>query len=443
MISADPIFVDATGNNYLVRDVCAAGDCALLALLMSPTFEAPVSGADELRRAIVSFARGEARDDCSTVFSLIGENSTSTFDGYLSEVLQPKFWVGTIAFIWTSMAYGIDIVSHFFNEHKQPASNSTADFLEKHMPKYCEFLDRTKSMHIFFHQYKNMRRCKPSMYNHFATLVPVLPSRSENQPTLNASLQSADTPWWTQVSNVNGYDCTAKDLKGKRRKNKLDKNEQKKLNEALTYHYLNNSDKGLHLASEMSARLEKAHRKEAELAARLKVPIEDLDCGIASVEPPDNKCDEKISGSATLTSKYDRRNWLQRAKIIFIHLYPKMGGRVSADTVAITGVKENTLLSWLVQRKLIACWIDLVQCMTAQSALNSLPQSIQDTFCTVDPESKVNVQRYRNRLTPECQQLKILFKGGKVSSLFARFALLYFCFCFNITNQPSHSSLFS
>ena len=120
-----------------------------------------------------------------------------------------------------------------------------------------------------------------------------------------------------------------------------------------------------------------------------------------------------------------------------------MGGRVSADTVAITGVKENTLLSWLVQRKLIACWIDLVQCMTAQSALNSLPQNVQDTFCTVDPESKVCVQRYRNRLTPECQQLKSLFKGGKVSSLFARFALLYFCFCFNITNQPSHSSLFS
>ena len=131
----------------------------------------------------------------------------------------------------------------------------------------------------------------------------------------------------------------------------------------------------------------KAHQKEAELAARLKVSIEDLDCGIASVEPPDHKCDEKISGSATLTSKYDRRNWLQRAKIIFIHLHPKMGGGVSADTAAITGVKENTLLSWLVQRKLIACWIDLVQCMTAQSALDSLPQSVQDTFCTVDPES--------------------------------------------------------
>jgi hypothetical protein len=66
-----------------------------------------------------------------------------------------------------------------------------------------------------------------------------------------------------------------------------------------------------------------------------------------------------------------------------------MGGRVSADTASITGVKENALLSWLVQHKLIACCIDLVQCMTAQSALNSLPQNVQDTFCTVDPESKV------------------------------------------------------
>jgi hypothetical protein len=49
MTSADPVFVDATGKNYLVRDVCKAGDCALLALPMSPTFEAMVSGADELR----------------------------------------------------------------------------------------------------------------------------------------------------------------------------------------------------------------------------------------------------------------------------------------------------------------------------------------------------------------------------------------------------------
>jgi hypothetical protein len=69
MISSDPIFVDASGNHYLVRDVAGAGDCALLALLISPSFEAPVSGADELRRAIVSFARGEARDDCPRVFA--------------------------------------------------------------------------------------------------------------------------------------------------------------------------------------------------------------------------------------------------------------------------------------------------------------------------------------------------------------------------------------
>ncbi len=39
MISSDPIFVDASGNHYLVRDVAGAGDCALLALLISPSFE--------------------------------------------------------------------------------------------------------------------------------------------------------------------------------------------------------------------------------------------------------------------------------------------------------------------------------------------------------------------------------------------------------------------
>ena len=48
------VFVDANGNHFIVKDVLAAGDCALLALLNHPNFNAPVSDCLELRRAIVS-----------------------------------------------------------------------------------------------------------------------------------------------------------------------------------------------------------------------------------------------------------------------------------------------------------------------------------------------------------------------------------------------------
>jgi len=208
--------------------------------------------------------------------------------------------------------------------------------------------------------------------------------------------------------------------------NQLNKEDRKKLNEALTYRYLKNSDKGLRLALEMMARLERAQQKEAELAASMNVSVEDLDCGVASAESDKELHEEKTARTASLTSIYERRNWLQRAKIISIHLHPKMGGRISKDTSEITGVKENMLLTWLVQPRMIAGWIDLVECMNAETAMESLPNAVKDLFCTVYPESKVCVQRYRKKMTPECQQLKILFKGGKVSSPFLIFFLTFF-----------------
>jgi len=88
MTEADPIFVDSLGNPYLVRDVLGAGGCALLALLHTPNFHAPVSGVNELRRAIVSFARGQCRNECYTVYSLVAERNGVTFNCYLSQALQ-------------------------------------------------------------------------------------------------------------------------------------------------------------------------------------------------------------------------------------------------------------------------------------------------------------------------------------------------------------------
>jgi hypothetical protein len=102
-------FVDFEGNRFIVRDTCAAGDCALLSFLCNPSFAVPVSSSAELRRAIVLFARGARRDECFTAYTLIGDRSNMHFEVYLGHVLRPGYWVGTAFFVWTSLAYGCNI----------------------------------------------------------------------------------------------------------------------------------------------------------------------------------------------------------------------------------------------------------------------------------------------------------------------------------------------
>jgi len=165
MTEADPIFVDSLGNPYLVRDVLGAGDCALLALLHNPNFHAPVSGVNELRRAIVSFARGQCRDECCTVFSLVAERNGVTFDCYLSQALQDGFWVGTVFFIWVTMCYGIDIRSHFFNVQRNPEFNSTCAFLEGHLPSALPSnAENRAAVNVLFHTYRDMKSTYQVLY---------------------------------------------------------------------------------------------------------------------------------------------------------------------------------------------------------------------------------------------------------------------------------------
>jgi hypothetical protein len=146
---SDVLFVDSLGNQYLVRDIPVDGNCALHALLYNPVFEVPLSKVSELRRGLVEFARGDAREACREVYSLVGQTATTTsFDVYLSEMSQPGFWVGTTAFIWAMMAYGFDIRSHFCNEMQMPVSSSSLEFLKQHMIGYDDAQNRT--VHVFF-----------------------------------------------------------------------------------------------------------------------------------------------------------------------------------------------------------------------------------------------------------------------------------------------------
>jgi len=205
------VFVDANGNHFIVKDVLAAGDCALLALLNHPNFNVPVSDCLELRRAIVSFALGPCRDACFTVYGMVGDRSNMQFDCYLQHVLQPRFWVGTVFFIWASMAYGCDVRSHYFDEFRAPKYESTADFLVKYFKDYLK--ENMLIVDVFFHQYRNMGRCKPSMYNHFASLIRIPSNVDVSYAKVNEKVNAVGTPWWKKNEEVHGYDCSEKQPK--------------------------------------------------------------------------------------------------------------------------------------------------------------------------------------------------------------------------------------
>jgi hypothetical protein len=67
---------------------------------------------------------------------------------------------------------------------------------------------------------------------------------------------------------------------------------------------------------------------------------------------------------------------------------------------------------------MINIWVDIVEDMTAEVALKSLPIYLQDLYANVDPESTVSAHGYRWRLANDSNQLtlkNIYYKGGKVS----------------------------
>jgi hypothetical protein len=195
-----------------------------------------------------------------------------------------------------------------------------------------------------------MKRLGPTMYNHFTTLIPI-PHLSQADQTLNVEVELEVKAWWTKVDNVNGYNCSLKEVKAQKGKGKLSKIERKKLNEALTFHYLKNFDDGVKVNMEMAKRLEEAQQKEAALAAELNIDVNDLDIGVSACSAMVIVPETDMTRSRRVTDFYDQRSWLQRATIIFLFLHPKIGAETSADASAFTGVKENTLLCWLYQKK--------------------------------------------------------------------------------------------
>jgi len=404
---SDVLFVDSLGNQYLVRDVPGDGDCALYALLFNPVFEVPLSGVSELRRGLVEYARGDAREACREVYSLVGQTATTTsFDVYLSEMSQPGFWVGTTAFIWATMAYGFDIRSHFFNEMQIPVSSSSLEFLKQHMIGYDDAQYRT--VHVFFHKFRDMTTCKPAMYNHFAALISVRSMPINPANTLNCRVKAEICPWWLKDTS---------EKKGKKSKKEMNKDERKMFNKEVTLDYLKQADKGQHVAEVMASKLEAAQLRDAEIAAKLDVDVHDMDLAVHKDAQKPQCIDTAVTAVRTVTYKYDKRSWLQRATLIFLYLHPKFGKKNANYMSNILGVNEHTLLGWMTQKKFISGWVDLVDAMNVKAALSGIPENVQDYFAHVDPESGVSVKKYRSRIGRLETQNKLVFKGGKVRIL--------------------------
>jgi len=324
----DTIYIDGEGNRYMVRDTLGAGDCALLSLLVNPSFVAPVSSSNELRRAVVSFARGAHREECSTAFALLADRGNTHFEGYLEHVLQPGAWVGTLFYVWTSLAYGCNIRSHFFNEFRETKVESSRDFIHKYFQRDADFFQGT--VDVFFHQFKNMTRCKPSMYNHYAALIPV-ECHGGGLSIFNELVSQQGTPWWRKTEEVNGYDCSDKQPKPTKQKKEMNKGERKEYNKALTYHYLKEQDNGAEVAEQMAIRLETALTKDDDSSVMSAVSSNDHN----------NDTTEKIASLRTVTTSKVGRTWKQRAVIIFIFLHPRIGQKNLEVTCSLTGVKEQ------------------------------------------------------------------------------------------------------
>jgi hypothetical protein len=115
------------------------------------------------------------------------------FNCYLQHVLQPRLCVATVFFIWCSMVYGCDASSHYFDEFCALKYESTANFLVKYFRDYLK--EDMLIVDVFFHQYRNMGRCKPSMYNRFASLIRIPSNVDCSYAKINEMVNAIGTPW--------------------------------------------------------------------------------------------------------------------------------------------------------------------------------------------------------------------------------------------------------
>ncbi len=123
--------------------------------------------------------------------------------------MQPRFWVGTEFFVWVTMLYGVEIIVHYLDNHKNPQTESTMHLLRSALPN-SHFLTSVHGnpISVLFHQYNNMLNCLYERYNHFAILLHFPSCPTDPSTLINSKLQSIAVPrppneqWWKNVQGV-------------------------------------------------------------------------------------------------------------------------------------------------------------------------------------------------------------------------------------------------
>jgi len=441
MLTTDLYFCDGEGDYYIFKDVEALGDCAVLALLCHENFRAPFCDAQELRRAVVSFAQGPGEAACSRVYSILRATNGVPFHRYLQQVLVPRFWVGTEFFVFVTLLYGVEVKVHFFGADKRPTVQSSRIFLERNFPGYVTYPNHN-TVDVFFHQYGRRDNCVFATYNHFAMLLRCT-GCPKNVTLLNDMVHQsshAELPWWKKGPKEGDDHKTAPDKttisKGKtsksaKKRSVQSKVEQKSHRASITSSYLQQMSSSSKKSAELEAALKEAQRRTAELAEDHKVNVEELDLPVHWFK--EHEMSKGASADATvvkvtqLTPKKCHRTWFQRSFIIFMFLHPCMGAKDVAYTCKVTGVKENTLLGWLVKPELVACWLTIVAAIKASDILGALSREYREIFeNVVDGNSGVCLKKFTSKVKKnKGTQLRITFTGKEVRSFVSVDYLFY------------------
>lgn len=430
---SDTYFRDAEGNYYMVQDVAALGDCAVLAVLCHPNFKVPLGDVQELRRAVVSFAQGPGEAECSRVYSLLRSKNADTFHVYVQRVLQPRFWVGTEFFVWVSMLYGVEVKVYYFGADKIPTLQSTRYFLERVFPDCTYFHPNPDIVQILFHQYGRINSCHYPSFNHFAMLIS-FPCCPENSSLLNDSVVGASeiqVPWWNKANtdgaseqpmNKKEQRTNKKVQKTIKKKSGMSKVELKSRQASITSSYLHRMSTSSKKASELDKRLKEAHSRALELAQEQKISVDDLDLPVKwskNQEPLSNaSVNTAVVKPRSLSPQQCHRSWFQRSFIIFMYLHPRIGCKDVDFTSALTGVKKNTLIGWLSKPNLISCWLPIVASYKASDIVGALPGEYKEIFQDiVNGNSQVSLTTFAQKAKKaKGTQLKISFTGIDVSS---------------------------
>jgi hypothetical protein len=121
-------------------------------------------------------------------------------------------------------------------------------------------------------------------------------------------------------------------------------------------------------------------------------------------------------------------SWPAKALHIYFHLHPLLGNGSFDVTCALFRVKEITVRNWLKKPERIQKWITLVENLTFEDVLKTLPKKVRAAYMAIltPPYPKIDVTTYRKKISSfKCPTVFLHKKGaapskGRAMALFAK-----------------------